>query len=81
MWDGCGFILYRDTTNPFTQEPGVFVFAAYSDNPREGMAAWLEFEDLVKGSAKKFIEMDSTRTGWMRHSGWKEKRTIYRKEV
>jgi hypothetical protein len=81
IWEGTGFILFRDVDNPFTQERGIFVMAAWSPDTKNSHRAWKEFEQQAQGCAYKFIEMDSTRSGWERHSDWRPVRTVYRKEL
>lgn len=80
IWEGVGFILFRDVTNPYTQERGVFIMAAWSVDEHKTLDSLHEFEQQAQGCAYRFIEMDSTRSGWERHSDWRPVRTVYRKE-
>jgi hypothetical protein len=79
--DGVGFALFRDVTNPYTQARGVFVMAVHGLRRADTMRAWKEFEQQAQGCGYEFIEMDSTRSGWERHSDWRPVRTVYRKEL
>lgn len=81
VWEDTGFILFREVDNPFTLERGIFVMAAWSHNKKGSRQAWKDFEQQAQGCAYKFIEMDSTRSGWERYDNWQPVRTVYRKEL
>lgn len=76
-----GFVVVQPKNDPFTGEPELFIWVAYAEGQGNVERFQSAVDELARDHEFKKLTMWSTRSGWAKHTGWKQVAAVYERRL